>query len=210
MIFRFIIVFLVMAGLYAGFEITRFAYMDYRLHNPRAEFQVREATQNPEKLVFVEFVDYACPFCHELHPNVKDFLDIRPDITYIARPIVILPEGPSDKLARLALAAGLQGKFWEFHDAFLGYPKDKTIDDAFVRETANLYGVDYERMIADSKGKEVSAMMKENADAAAREGIYSTPTLYIGKTIIRQMGKMLTTADFQRLADGLPVEAVSP
>lgn len=210
MIFRFVIVFLVIAGLYAGFEITRFGYMDYRLHNPKAAFQVREASKTPEKLIFVEFVDYACPFCHELHPNVKAFLDIRPDITYIARPIVILPKGPSDKLARLALAAGLQGKFWEFHDAFLGYPKDKTIDDAFVRETANLYDVDYDRLTQDAAGKEVDALMKENAATAAREGIYSTPTLYIGKTIIRQMGKMLSPADFQRLADGLPVEAVSP
>lgn len=210
MLFRLVMIFLALAGLYAAFEISRFSWMDYRLYHPKAEFQTREAATSPEKLIFVEFIDYNCRFCKEMHGAVKNFLDIRPDITYIARPIVVLPDGPSEKLARMALAAGIQGKFWEFHDAFLGYPKDQTIDDAFIRETAMLYGVDYDRLVTDSQSETVNKWMANNAETAAREGVQSTPTLYVGKTIIRQMGKVLTTADFQRIADGLPVDGVSP
>ena len=115
MLFRVFIVILVLAASYALFEIYRFSSMGYAVRSTKAEFVV----QGPDKptATMVEFLDYNCGFCRELHPAIKDFLDIRKDVRYIARPIAVLGEG-SERLARIALAAGLQDKFWEMHDAF--------------------------------------------------------------------------------------------
>lgn len=205
MIWRFAIVFLVICGLYAGFEITRFSWMYYSVRNPAAEFQVRPA-EGKQALTFVEFIDYNCPDCKKLHPAVTDFLAIRKDVRYVARPVVVLHEGASRKLARLALAAGIQGKFFELHDAFLGYPPDQEVNDAFIKQTADLYDIDYDKLVADSAGKQVDKWMRENNDAAVTGGVFSTPTLFMGRTVVEQTGKTLTVQDLQRLSKGSNVE----
>ena len=39
------------------------------------------------------------------------------------------------------MAAGLQGKFKEMHEAILEYP-EMSVPDSFIEETAALYGID--------------------------------------------------------------------
>lgn len=197
-LFKAFIVVLVLAAAYALFEIYRFSAMTNGVRNTRADF----AVMGPEKpaVTMVEFLDYNCNFCRELHPSIKAFLDIRKDVRYIARPIAVLGE-ESEKLARFALAAGLQGKFWEMNDAFLSAGKT-TIDDKFLRETAALYDIDYDRMVADANGKDVTRMYEDNVKDAERAAIYSTPTVIIGRTYVSgSMDRMPTTADFARIAE---------
>lgn len=196
-LFKAFIVVLVLAAAYALFEIYRFSAMTNGVQNTRAEF----AVQGPAKpsVTMVEFLDYNCNFCRDLHPAVKDFLAIRKDVRYIARPIAVLGE-ESEKLARIALAAGLQGKFWEMNDAFLS--SKGTIDDKFLRETAALYDIDYDRMMADADGKDVRRMFDDNVKDADRAAVYSTPTVIIGRTYVSgEMARMPTAADFVRITD---------
>lgn len=196
-LFKAFIVVLVLAAAYAVFEIYRFSAMTHGVRGTRADF----AVAGPEKPVvtMVEFLDYNCNFCREIHPAVKDFLNIRKDVRYIARPIAVLGD-ESERLARLALAAGLQDRFWEMNDAFLAAKGD--IDDKFLRETAALYDVDYERMVADADGKKVRALFDDNVKDAERAAIYSTPTIIIGRTFVSgSMSRMPTAADFVRITD---------
>lgn len=196
-LFKVFIVILVLAASYALYEIYRFSAMTIGVQGTRAEF----AIQGPEKpsVTMVEFLDYNCNFCRELHPAVQDFLNIRKDVRYIARPIAVLGE-ESEKLARVAMAAGLQGKFWEMNDAFLS--SKGTIDDKFLRETAALYDIDYDRMMVDADGKDVRKMFDDNVKDAERAAVYSTPTVIIGRTYLSgSMSRMPTAADFVRIAD---------
>ncbi len=196
-LFKVFIVLLVLAAAYALFEIYRFSAMTHGVRTTRAEF----AVQGPDKPVvtMVEFLDYKCGFCRELHPSVKDFLSLRKDVRYIARPIAVLGE-ESERLARIALAAGLQDKFWEMNDAFLS--GDGNIDDKFLRETAMLYDIDYDRMMADADGKTVKKIFDDNVNDAERAAIYSTPTVIIGNTYISgSMSRMPTAADFIRVTE---------
>lgn len=196
-LFKAFIVVLVLAAVYALFEIYRFSAMTHGVRSTRADFAVME----PEKasVTMVEFLDYNCNFCREIHPSVKDFLNIRKDVRYIARPIAVLGE-ESERLARLALAAGLQDRFWEMNDAFLSAKGD--IDDKFLRENAALFDIDYDRMIADADGKKVRALFAENVKDAERAAIYSTPTIIIGRTYVGgAMSRMPTAGDFARIAE---------
>ncbi len=198
MTYRIFIVILALLTLYASFEIIRFSRMNAKVVSVEADF----LTRGPEKaeLVIVEFLDFNCPFCKKLNQPLKDFLGIRPDIRYIARPYPVMGES-SDRLARVAIAAGLQGAYWEFHDAFLANPNE--ITDQYIRETATLYDLDYDRLIADSDGEEVKAILQDNIDDAQSNGIYSTPSLFIGKTLIRSFAKMPTASDLVRLVEEL-------
>ena len=108
---------------------------------------------------------------------IKEILEVRKDIRYVIRPVIFGIEG-DEKSTKLAIAAGLQGKFSEMHDAFLEYPKQKIPDD-FIKETASLYGIDYDLLIKDSEGKEVQKIMKDNLKAFEHSGLYSVPSFMI-------------------------------
>jgi len=196
--FRIVLGILALLALYGVYEVSRLSMMYGAVRKPDAAFQV----SGPEdaKLTFVEFIDYGCHYCRITHPAVRDFLNLRKDIRYVARPIPILGD-ESDRLARLALAAGLQGKFSEMHEAFLSRGENDPIDDKFIRETTALYGLDPVRLIADSEGKEVRGFVDDNLRAADRAGISSTPAFFIGKTVLENMKTIPGTADFLRIAE---------
>jgi protein-disulfide isomerase len=197
MLFRVIVVILVLAAAYALFEIYRFSAMNYSVQSTKTEF----VTQGPAKadVTMVEFLDYKCGFCRDMHPSIKEFLNTRKDVRYVARPIAVLGE-ESARLARLALAAGMQGKFWEMHDAFL--TTDADIDDKFLRETAALYDIDYDKMIADADGDDVKKIFDDNVKDADNAAIYSTPTVVINRTFVSgSMERMPSAQDFIDIVD---------
>ena len=196
MMYRVLVILLVLAGLYAVFEIVRFQTLYARAGNPEAAFQVQEPEDAQAALSFVIFVDYNCNGCKKTYEAVLKLMALRKDIRYVMRPVIILEEGPSAKLTRLALAAGLQGKFQEMHNAFLTHPDE--VDDAFVRETAGLYGLDYDKMVADSQGEEVDRLVDDNQKAAIRSGVTSVPTLFIGRSILEYMREIPTIQDLVR------------
>mgnify|MGYP000488164314 CR=1 FL=1 len=71
---------------------------------------------NPNGTVtLVEFTDYACGYCRASVPEVEALIAANPDLKVVIREWPIF-EG-SDVASRMALAAGLQGKYAAFHDA---------------------------------------------------------------------------------------------
>lgn len=161
------------------FGILHFKWMYHSVNNPKANFQIT-GNQNAD-ITLVEFISYSCEYCRQVHPAVKEALEIRKDIRYIARPLAFGQEN-SQRLTRIVLAAGLQGKFWELHDAFLEYPETE-IPDEFIEETALLYGLDYKKLIEDSESKKVRKMAENNMAALEHAGIKSVPSFVIGGRI---------------------------
>jgi protein-disulfide isomerase len=82
------------------------------------------------KIVMIEFSDYECPFCarfsngvaRELHEKFIANGKIR--YSFANHPLPIHPNAL--KLAKLAICAGEQNRYWEMHDAlFSNLPKSK-------------------------------------------------------------------------------------
>ena len=181
--FRVIVVVLVLAAAYALYEIYRFSAMTYGVRSTKAEF----VTQGPQdaKLVMVEFIDYNCGFCREIHPSVTDFIDIRPDIRYIARPIAVLGED-SARLARLALAAGLQDKFWDMHTHLFANALGEDVGsftDKRIKSIAEAAGLDMAAFNScyDS-GKYLDRIQQDFEDGQAA-GINGTPGFLVTYTV---------------------------
>ncbi|AUX69147.1 hypothetical protein CHX26_06220 [Porphyrobacter sp. HT-58-2] len=130
---------------------------------------------NPQgKRVLVEFTDYNCPYCESSLKDVNRLVAEDPDLKVVIREWPIF-EG-SDTASRMALAAGLQGKYTEFHNAMF-----KTGD---VAAAARAAGLDMERAARDAASDAVSAEIARNLDFARSLGFSGTPAWIAGGTPI--------------------------
>lgn len=128
---------------------------------------------NPDgKKVLVEFTDYNCPYCEASLKDVNRLIAEDPDLKVVIREWPIF-EG-SDVASRMALAAGLQGKYRAFHDAMFA-----TGD---VEAAARTAGLDMARAQRDAASEAVSTEIARNLDHARALGFTGTPAWIAGKT----------------------------
>lgn len=163
--------------LYAAFEWGRFAWLTHDAQTPKAAFLILNDGDNP---AIVEFIDYRCNNCQATYKASADLRALHPDLTHIVRPLPYIDE-ESERLTRLALAAGLEGKFAEIHTAFI--ERNGQFTEPFLRETFSLYGLDYARALEKSKGEDVTALMIDTIDDAHITGVDSVPTFLIGRAL---------------------------
>jgi protein-disulfide isomerase len=183
--YKFLWGLVIVALAYTVFGIANFKLMHHGVKNPRADFQVLHNPDAP--ITFIEFLNYGCGYCKDLHPIVNELAEVRKDVKIIVRPIVfdgVDEDGTEivDMPTRIAFAAGLQGKFKEFHAALLEYP-DPEIPDSFVEELAMLYGLNYDQLVTDIQGNDVQKIMDENLKRFDQLGLYSVPSFMINDTI---------------------------
>lgn len=129
---------------------------------------------NPNaKQAIAEFMDYNCGYCRRAHNDVNTLAathDVR--VIIVMRPIL----GPdSEALARFALAASLQGKFPQAHNAIYSAQGHVKTDDATLSEMAKSIGLNWEKAKADMAGDQVKAMLAEHVRYAEKGQINGTP-----------------------------------
>jgi len=176
MFYRIVIIFIALIGLYSLIGIGNFKWMHHNLVSPRADFQITGDVTSD--LVVVEFLNYSCTFCKELHPTIKELLELRKDIKYIVRPVAFGDEEMT-RTNDLVLAAGLQDKFWEMHNAVLEYPEIE-VPVSFIEETAGLFGLDFDQMVQDSTDDIVQKIAENNNNALDQARINSVPSFIVG------------------------------
>lgn len=94
-----------------------------------------------------------------------------------------------------ALAAGKQGKFWEFHD--LLFKNYNSLNAPKIREISQQLNLDLEQFAKDQKDRQVLAMINQDISDASNAGVRSTPTVFINGKRLRN--RNLT--GFQALID---------
>lgn len=82
----------------------------------------------------------------------------------------------ADPSARAALAAGEQGKFWEFHDELF---KVEKLSDQTIRDTAVKLGLDMSRYEADMNSPAIKQRVSKDVSDAQKAGVTGTPTVFI-------------------------------
>lgn len=121
--------------------------------------------------VLVEFTDYNCPYCEASLKDVNRLVAEDPNLKVVVREWPIF-EG-SDVASRMALAAGLQGKYRAFHDAMF------ELGD--VNAAARAAGLDMARAEADAASDAVTAEIANNLELARALGFTGTPAWIAGK-----------------------------
>lgn len=148
---------------------------------------------NPEgSKVMVEFSDYNCPYCEASLADVQRLVDADPDLKVVMREWPIF-EGSEDA-ARMALAAGLQGKYEEFHNVMFAVGDTSP---AGIETVGRQIGLDMERARADAASEAVSVELVRNVTMARELGFSGTPSFVAGKNAFGGM------VGFDRLKEAL-------
>jgi protein-disulfide isomerase len=127
----------------------------------------------------VEYGDYECPNCRQLHPLVQEMMSRTEGLRFVYRHFPISKVHPfAARAAEAAEAAGAQGRFWEMHN--LLFEKDQPLDDERLARLASKAGLDMERYTKEMAEGVYAAKVSEGFMAALYGGgVTGTPTLYL-------------------------------
>lgn len=132
-------------------------------------------------VTIVEFFDYKCPYCKRVTPALAELIEADKGVRVVFKEFPILGES-SLLAARAALAAQMQDRYFDFHNALMAYRG--TYDDAAIGTIAESLGMDAAKLRADMKAPEVDQQLADNHALAQAMAIRSTPTFVIGDQIV--------------------------
>jgi protein-disulfide isomerase len=118
----------------------------------------------------VVYGDYECPFCAAFEARLDAF-----EVCF--RHFPVRSAHPRAHAAACAAeAAGLQGKFWEMHDAL--FADQARLDDPHLWARAEALDLDVARFDADRRSEAILAVVKEQFRGGVRAGVVTTPTAF--------------------------------
>jgi protein-disulfide isomerase len=132
-------------------------------------------------VTIVAFFDYNCPYCRRASDALRDVMAKDSHVRIVIEELPILSKG-SEEAARIALAAGLQGKYERAHAA-IGAVRGPITGDAALKAVAGL-GLDMERLKRDTTSEAVAnelTLVRRLAEQLVVEG---TPFFIVGDTVI--------------------------
>jgi protein-disulfide isomerase len=120
----------------------------------------------------IAYADYECPYCAR-----ADALLAGRAVRLVFRHFPVPSKHPRARvLAHAAEAAGLQGRFWDMHDALFG--DQGRIDDPHLWERARRLGLDVDRFERDRRSEAVAERVARDFRSGVRAGVMTTPTLF--------------------------------
>jgi protein-disulfide isomerase len=137
------------------------------------------------KVTLIQWEDFQCPFCGEYTAQafpaiVEEY--VRPgDVKVEFKGLAFLGDD-SEKALRAALAAGLQGKFWEMEEGLFanqGEENSGWVTDELIDELAAENGLNAAKLRRDMDSAEVSAQIEAVEKEAVQRGIEGTPTFFV-------------------------------
>jgi protein-disulfide isomerase len=146
----------------------------------------------------IEFFDYNCGYCKKALSEVSQLMDKDKKVRVIMKEFPILAKG-SEEASRVALAAKMQGKYWEFHRAML--ESQGQANEASALRIAEKLGLDMARLKKDTASAEVKKEIDDTRALATKMGIQGTPHFIVGDRIIAGAPENLTELLGKHVAD---------
>jgi len=157
---------------------------------------------NPEgDLTMVEFIDYRCTVCRQVHDEVEKLVAKDGNIRLILKEYPILGE-ESDLASRFAVAvkqvAGDEA-YKQANDKLMTMRGRVTLES--LGAIANDLGVDSKAVLDRLHTEDVTAVLRANRQLGERMRIMGTPTFVIGPELLRgvpQVGLQSVVADIRK------------
>lgn len=137
--------------------------------------------QGPENalLTVVEFTDLECPYCSQVAPVLDSLTRSYPNevrVVFKHFPLSFHPK--ARPAAAAAIAAGNQGKFFEFR--YKVAPHFRNLGDSLYLAVAKEIGLDLERFKKEMVlTPEVSKILDADIELGRKLGVEGTPTLFV-------------------------------
>ncbi len=130
-------------------------------------------------VTIVEFGDFECPFSKEVYPILKQVINKYPDaVRFIYRDFPVADINPQAlPAAEAANCAGVQGKFWQFHDQlFTGQDK---LGTAFYDVVGASLGLNTESFKRCRENHQTLLEIEDDFKAGVAAGVRGTPTFFV-------------------------------
>jgi protein-disulfide isomerase len=133
---------------------------------------------NPDgDITVVEFFDYNCGYCKRAFGDVAKLVEQDKNIRVVFAELPIIRD-ESEPVSRIALAARLQGKYWEVHRELIALKG--LVNEAAALKVAEKAGLDMTKLKADMNSSEVKAELDRIKSLAKKMGINGTPHFLVG------------------------------
>ena len=137
---------------------------------------VRGAYDAP--VTVIEYTDFQCPYCARVQPVLRQLLDAYPGQVRLVFKHYPLPFHKDAPLAHeAALAAGAQGKFWEYHD--LIFQNQRALAREKLDEYAEQLGLDMTQFRAALDQRLYKLVVDADVATTAKVGVRGTPGFFI-------------------------------
>ena len=132
----------------------------------------------------VLFTDFQCPYCIKLNPLLDQIYEKnKGKVKIIFKNMPLQFHQMAEPAALAALAAGEQGKFWEFHDNIFAAPQ---LNPAVMTKIAQDLGLDMTRFESDRTSPMLRQKLGKDMSDAQKAGVTGTPTIYINGRKLKQ------------------------
>jgi len=129
-------------------------------------------------VTIVEFSDFQCPFCKQVHPSVEAIVAEYGDkVRFVYRdyPLPNHPRAlPASEASRCAAE---QEKYWEYHASLMTQGGD--LGDEDLKQRAEILGLDLSEFVACVNSDRQLEAIRASTKAAQSLGVNSTPTFFV-------------------------------
>ncbi len=137
---------------------------------------------NPKgDITVVEFFDYNCGYCKKAYSDIAKLIDKDNKIRFVMKELPILSKG-SEEASRVAIAAKIQGKYWEAHRALMQVRGE--VNEQTALRAVDKIGLDLDKLKRDMASDEVRKEIAFVRDLAQKMGIQGTPHFLVGDRAI--------------------------
>ncbi len=130
----------------------------------------------------VEFFDYNCGYCKRAFIDIAKLVEQDKKVKLVLKELPILSKG-SEEASRVALAAGMQDKYWAMHRALIAI-KGPANEASALKAAEKVPGIDMGKLKADMASESVTAEIGRVRELAQKMGIQGTPHFLVGDRAI--------------------------
>lgn len=159
------------------------------------------------KATVIEYADYSCPGCQSLTKKFQAVLpEYKDKITFVYREFPITQIHPNSRLASTyALAAGMQGKYWEMHDILFQnrenwWQVSMTEREKALDGYAKQAGVNMDKLKADMQKPEIAQKINFDQAIGKQNGVTGTPSVFINGKVY-DISKLETSEQVKKAFD---------
>lgn len=128
-----------------------------------------------EQVLLIEFSDYQCQFCKQMHGEIAKMLAETPGIGIVYRHFPLPSHHAANGAARASICAEAQGKFREMHNRL--FESGEWEADTNWSRVARLAGVpDLEECVMCLSSQRTVSRLREDMELGGRLGVSATPT----------------------------------
>ena len=133
------------------------------------------------KNTIIEFMDYFCGYCKKVHPELMQIANEREDTRIIFLQHPILSES-SKLLANMAIAANIQNKGIDFHNAL--FEVEGNLNNEKLKQIIENLELNDAKLNIDITKDEINNIVKLSSFLANGSGARGTPTFFVNEEFV--------------------------